>query len=76
LDRELLLRRWFVAEGGKPGRRPAAAPGRVDHEVGLDGLLGAVGTAATQNPHPGNPVSGRAGDQTEDLAPVEDLDRG
>jgi hypothetical protein len=75
LDREPLFRRLVVAHGRKPGRRPAAAPGRVQDQVGVDGLLGAAGVAP-QYPHPGDAVSGRGGDQPEDLAPVDDLDRG
>ena len=74
LDRELLLRRPVVADRRQPGRCPAAAPGRVDDQVGVDDLLGAAGGA--HSPHPGDAVPGRVGAEADDLAPIHDLDRG
>jgi hypothetical protein len=75
LDRELLLRRLLVADRRQPVRHAAAAPGGIQDQVGIEGLLGVGGMR--QHPHPGNPVPGRRrGDQPDGLAPVQDLDSG
>ena len=73
VDREPLLGRLVVADRRQPGRHPAAAPGGVEDQVGVHGLLGA--TAEAQDPHPGDAVPGRIGGQTDGLAPVDELDR-
>jgi hypothetical protein len=73
VDRELLLRGEVVAERRQPGRGATAASGGVQHQLGAEGLLDAVGAA--QDPHPGDAVPGGGGDEPDDLAPVDDLDR-
>jgi hypothetical protein len=73
VDRELLLRR-VVADSRQPGRRAAAASGRVQDQIGAEGLLDANGAAP--DPHPGDAVPGHGGDQPNDLAPVDELDGG
>jgi hypothetical protein len=74
LDRELLFRGEVVADRRQPGRRAAAASGGVQDQIGVEGLLDAVG--ATQDPHPGDAVPGYRGEEPGDVAPVDDLDRG
>jgi hypothetical protein len=75
LDLELLFRRLVVTDRRQPGVCAAAAPGRVHDEVGVKGLLGAVGSEM-QEPYPADAVSSRGRDESDDLAPVDDLDRG
>src|SRR5215218_3946310 len=75
MDRDLLFRRLVVTDRRQPGRRTAAASCRVHDEVGVEGLLGAVGTEM-QEPYPGDAVSSSGGDEPDDLAPVDDFDRG
>jgi hypothetical protein len=74
LDRELLFGGEVVADRREPGRRAAAASGGVQDQIGVEGLLDAVG--ATQDPHAGDAVPGYRGDEPDDVAPVDDLDRG
>jgi hypothetical protein len=63
-----------AADRRQPGRCAAAAPGRVQDQVGIDGLLDANG--AVRDPHPGDAVPGCGGDEPDDLAPVDELDGG
>jgi hypothetical protein len=75
VDRELLFWRWVVADRRQPCRHPAAATGRVEHQVGVDRVLGAAGSAV-DDPHPGDAVLSGVVDQTDHLAPVDDRHRG
>jgi hypothetical protein len=71
-DRELLLPRLVIADRRKPDRCAAAPSSRVHHQVGVEGLLDIGGVA--QDPYSDDAVAGEIGGQTDDLAPVEQLD--
>jgi hypothetical protein len=76
VDREPLFRRRLVAGGRQPGGRAAAAPGRVDDQVGDQDLLGRGAGVAAARPHPGDAIARRGRHQPGDVTAVDDLDRG
>ncbi len=73
-DREPIFRRPVVATRRQPGRRPAAAPGRVDDEVRVEGDICIPGGPALDL-HPGDAVPRRRHGQSESLALVDDVNR-
>ena len=74
-DPHLLLLRWGVAERLQPCRGARAAAAGIDDEVGVQQLVGAA-VGATEHPHPGDAVTLRGGDQSDDVAAVEEPDVG
>ena len=74
-DPDLLLLRWGVAERLEPCRGARVAAAGVDDEVGVQQLFGAA-VGATEHPHAGDAATIAGGDQSDDVAAVEEADVG